>query len=94
MADKTCTMCWKEKDTGRVHPDANDSAMVCAGCRYDVQRTLGYLGYHGMIVVSAADGDAFHEAARAKSPGRPLGPDAETPKPPKRAPGNKGKEAS
>jgi hypothetical protein len=88
MANETpCTMCWKAKDTSIAHPEASESALVCAGCRFDIQRVLGYLGYHGVVVISAADGDAFHEARRAAVETAvatdPLTPSSE--------PGNKGK---
>lgn len=73
MADgpETCSMCFKLKDLRKAHPDANDSAMVCAGCSYDIQRTAGYLSFHGAVIVSASEDATMKEARRAASKNPP-----------------------
>lgn len=64
---ETCSMCFKTKDLKKAHPDASKSAMVCAGCGYDIQRVAGYLSFHGAVIVSATEDETMKEARRAAS---------------------------
>jgi len=63
---ETCSMCFKTKDLRKAHSDAADSAMVCAGCSFDIQRVAGYLSFHGAVIVSATEGSALDEMKRAR----------------------------
>lgn len=49
----TCGRCYSEKPGGKLNLRGVD-VQVCRGCQIDVERTLGFLRYHGLDVARLA----------------------------------------